>query len=355
MGKAMLRRMEKILLTLLVAGGLWTGVEAAAFVGNPETVYAAETKDTSVDFSEIPEYQGEATVEINQNKPFFEKEEITDSSYLKFVPLDTNGRCGAAEACLGKDTLATKERGEIGEIKPSGWQTVKYDGIDGNYLYNRCHLLAYSLSGENANEKNLITGTRYLNISGMQPFEEKTLDYIEQTGNHVMYRVTPIYKDKELVARGVLMEAKSVEDDGKGVCFCVYCYNVQPDITIDYLTGESKKEEPSEKPEEKKEEAAESAEQEKKTDEGEAAKQATEETPENAVQSETAQVVEEPQAVAAPQANAQQYILNTNSKKFHYPSCGSVAKMKEKNKQDFYGTREEVIAAGYSPCGNCHP
>ena len=250
--------------------------------------------------------------------------------------------------------LWRRRKEEIGEIKPSGWQTVKYDGIDGNYLYNRCHLLGYALSGENANEKNLITGTRYLNTDGMQPFEEKTLEYIEQTGNHVMYRVTPVYEGDELVARGVLMEAKSVEDDGKGICFCAFCYNVQPGITIDYSTGESKKEEVSEKQVEEKTEASDSKENDKKADESEATKQNTQEVQPSSEKEAESQAVSETQP-AVPQSDAQQYILNTNTKKFHIPGCGSVAKMKEKNKQVFYGTREEAIAAGYDPCGKCHP
>ncbi len=355
MKKALLRKMGKVLIALFVVSGLWVGVESTVPVGDADTVYAAESRDKSIRLSDIPDYDGKASVEINENNPFFSKSEMTDSSYLKFKPLDSSGRCGAAEACLGNDTLATKERGEIGEIKPSGWQTVKYDGIDGNYLYNRCHLLGYALSGENANEKNLITGTRYLNTDGMQPFEEKTLEYIEQTGNHVMYRVTPVYEGDELVARGVLMEAKSVEDDGKGICFCAFCYNVQPGITIDYSTGESKKEEATEKQvEEKKTETVDSKDQEKKVVESEAAKQDTQVVQESSAKDAETQAVSESQPVV-PQSAAQQYILNTNTKKFHIPGCGSVAKMKEKNKQVFYGTREEAIAAGYDPCGNCHP
>ena len=149
------------------------------------------------------------------------------------------GRCGEAFACIGEEIMPTEERGVIGQIKPSGWQMAKYDIVDGKYLYNRCHLIGYQLSGENANERNLITGTRYMNIEGMLPFENMVADYIKETGNHVLYRVTPIFKDNELVARGVQMEARSMEDDGEGICFHVYVYNVQPGITIDYATGKS--------------------------------------------------------------------------------------------------------------------
>ena len=138
--------------------------------------------------------------------------------------------------------MPTEERGSIGSVKPSGWQTVKYDFVDGKYLYNRCHLLGYQLTGENANEQNLITGTRYLNVDGMLPFENMVADYVKETDNHVMYRVTPVFDGAELVARGVLMEAYSVEDGGDGVEFCVYCYNVQPGVKIDYATGDSEEE-----------------------------------------------------------------------------------------------------------------
>lgn len=193
----------------------------------------------SVSLSEIPAYSGEAYVVINENVPFFTDKEITDQSYESYSALDMYGRCGVTIACIGQDIMPTEERGAIGMIKPSGWHTVKYDIVDGKYLYNRCHLIGYQLSGENANEKNLITGTRYLNVVGMLPFENEVADYVEETGNHVMYRVTPIFEGNNLVASGVEMEALSVEDNGQGVCFHVYVYNVQPGITIDYATGES--------------------------------------------------------------------------------------------------------------------
>lgn len=192
---------------------------------------------TAFDYTLIPEYSFEAYTIINNNIPFFQEEEKVAISYEKYSALDSLGRCGVASACIGQDIMPTEERGEIGTIKPSGWKQVKYAGIDGNYLYNRCHLIAFCLAGENANECNLITGTRYMNVVGMLPFEEQVLYYIKNTGNHVLYRVTPIFIDTELLARGVLIEALSVEDDGMGIKFCVFCYNVQPGITIDYMTG----------------------------------------------------------------------------------------------------------------------
>ena len=193
----------------------------------------------------IPEYSGKAYVEINDNKPFFEASEITTKVFESYSDLDMLGRCGVAYANIGKELLPTQERGEIGAVKPSGWCQEKYPGIvksDPPYLYNRCHLIAFCLAGENDNEKNLITGTRYMNVEGMLPFEEKVVRYVEKTSNHVLYRVTPVFEGANLVASGVMMEAYSVEDGGKGICFCVYCYNVQPGIVIDYRTGKNREE-----------------------------------------------------------------------------------------------------------------
>ena len=196
----------------------------------------------SFDIDSVPDYSGEPYIAVNDGVPYFTDDEIADSSFETYSPLDRLGRCGAAAACVGRDIMPTEERGSIGSVKPSGWHTVKYDFVDGKYLYNRCHLIGYQLTGENANEQNLITGTRYLNVEGMLPFENMVADYVKETDNHVMYRITPIFVGTELVARGVLMEAYSVEDDGDGVEFCVFCYNVQPGVTIDYATGDSEEE-----------------------------------------------------------------------------------------------------------------
>ena len=196
-----------------------------------------------IDFDGIPEYSGAAYTEINGNVPYFTESELSEISYEYYSDLDPLGRCGVCVACVGQDIMPTEERGEIGNIKPTGWHTVKYnDMIDGNYLYNRCHLIGFQLAGENANEKNLITGTRYLNMTGMLPFENMVADYVTETGNHVMYRVTPVFDGDNLVADGVLIEAESVEDGGSGVLFNVFCYNVQPGITIDHATGDSSEE-----------------------------------------------------------------------------------------------------------------
>ena len=193
-----------------------------------------------VNLDEIPDYTGSPYVTINENIPYFSEEEYTLDAFEKYSDLDGLGRCGVAYVNICKEIMPTEKRGEIGSIKPSGWHTVKYnDLIDGNYLYNRCHLIGYQLAGENANEKNLITGTRYLNVTGMLPFENQVDDYVEQTNNHVLYRVTPVFEGDNLVASGVEMEAYSVEDDGEGICFNIFAYNVQPGIIIDYSNGES--------------------------------------------------------------------------------------------------------------------
>lgn len=192
-----------------------------------------------IGISEIPEYSGEPFIEINGNEPDFPEEERKDQSFETYSELDWLGRCGMAYANVGKDLMPTEKRGSIGQVKPSGWQTVKYDHVDGKYLYNRCHLIGYQLSGENANEKNLITGTRYMNVEGMLPFENMVADYVKETENHVLYRVTPIFEGDDLLAEGVQMEALSVEDDGEGIAYNVYVYNVQPGVEINYATGES--------------------------------------------------------------------------------------------------------------------
>lgn len=196
---------------------------------------------SSYDMSSIPEFNGkDAYVVLNNNEPNFTKRDMTTESFEKYSKLDNLGRCGVAFANVGKDIMPTEERGAIGQVKPSGWQTVKYDIVNGKYLYNRCHLIGYQLTGENANKENLITGTRYLNIDGMLDFENDIADYVKKTGNHVLFRVTPIYQGNELVCRGVQMEALSVEDNGKGIKFNVYAYNAQPGVDIDYTTGKSK-------------------------------------------------------------------------------------------------------------------
>lgn len=313
--------------------------ETSTEAPEPETVemtaespeVSKETHESSVvtapaaefDLSSVPAYSGQAYVLVNNNVPFFTDTEIETESFETYSPLDGLGRCGVAYASVGQDLMPTQDRGSIGQVKPTGWHTVKYDNVDGKYLYNRCHLIGYQLTAENANEENLITGTRYLNIEGMLPFENLVADYVKETGNHVMYRVTPVFEGKNLVASGVLMEGKSVEDNGEGVLFCAYAYNVQPGIFIDYATGDST--------------AA-------GTEQSVAAEQPQTEAatqPETTVQEET--------------PKGETYILNTSTKKFHRPSCSSVGQMKESNKEKFTGSKDDMIARGYDPCKRCNP
>ena len=290
---------------------------------------ASETSSTQVSeydtVAEVPEYSGEPYVEINENQPDFSEEELTTAAYEEYSELDELGRCGEAKACVGEELMPTEERESISEVKPTGWKNETYDTVNGGYLYNRCHLIGYQLSGENANEENLITGTRYMNTEGMLPFEDMVADYVHETENHVMYRVTPVFVGDDLVASGVQMEAESVEDDGAGICFNVYVYNVQPDITIDYATGDNWEMTEEEKAEQK-EQAADSAK--KQTDSTGADTDVSEE---------------------------QTYIINKNTHKFHLPDCSGAADIKEKNREEFHGTREDVTAQGYEPCGRCDP
>lgn len=196
-------------------------------------------KNVSYDLNSIPPFSDKASVILNNNIPSFDDSDKTTNSFERYSSLDHLGRCGTAYANLSIDTMPVEKRGNIGSVKPTGWQISRYDFIDGEYLYNRCHLIGYQLSGENANKRNLITGTRYMNVTGMLPYEIRVADYIKSTNNHVLYRVTPIFEGDNLLCDGVVMEAYSVEDDGKGICFCVYCYNVQPGVIIDYATGEN--------------------------------------------------------------------------------------------------------------------
>lgn len=227
----MRKRYKKKLIKIIVAGvvalGGYLGVEFH------QQTYSA------ISIEDVPEYSGQPYVIINDNEPYFDKDNLTTQTFEKYSSLDSLGRCGVAYANIGEETMPTEKRGNIGMIKPSGWQIKKYDFIDGKYLYNRCHLIGYQLSGENANEKNLITGTRYMNTEGMLPFENQVADYVKDTGNHVLYRVTPVFEEDNLVADGVLMEAMSVENRGLDIEFNVFVYNVQPHVKIDYQTGKS--------------------------------------------------------------------------------------------------------------------
>ena len=312
-----------------------TNTPASPAPSEPAESFAPDPTETpapkviaSFDLSEVPAYSGKAYVAVNGNEPYFTEDEMTSSSYEYYSDLDSLGRCGVVVAAIGRDLMPTEERGNIGMVKPSGWHTVRYnDIVDGNYLYNRCHLIGYQLTGENANTKNLITGTRYMNIQGMLPFENMVADYVKETGNHVMYRVTPIFEGDNLLASGVLMEAKSVEDDGEGISYCIFAYNVQPYVIIDYATGES-----------------------------ELSPDAPQPTPEPTPTPKPKPTpAPEPEPTENPAPAGTDYIGNKNTKKFHYPNCSSVNQMKESNKFYYNGTRDEMIDMGYTPCKRCNP
>ena len=211
----------------------------AAVIALINWLMPAQQPPHAVSLAEVPAFSGEPYVVIGDNVPLFDQEDLTTASYEYYSELDSLGRCGYTMACIGQDLMPTEDRESISQVKPTGWKQKQYDFVDGKSLYNRCHLIGFQLTGENANERNLITGTRYMNVDGMLPFENMVADYIKETGNHVLYRVTPIFEGDELVARGVQMEAFSVEDGGEGICFHVYVYNNQPGVTIDYATGQS--------------------------------------------------------------------------------------------------------------------
>ncbi len=265
--------------------------------------------EAKADLNKIPSFSGEGYYILNGNIPFFTKEQLTSKGYEKYGELDSLGRCTGALASVGKDTMPTGPRGSISSVKPTGWIQKKYSCIPTSDLYNRSHLIAWSLSGEDANKQNLVTGTAFMNQTTMTEFENMVLDYIKETNNHVAYRVTPIFKGNELVCRGVQMEAYSVEDNGDGICFNVFCYNVQPGVIITYLTGESKSENGEE---------------------------------DNSSSDTSTDITEKAD-----------YILNKSSKKIHLPNCDSVNKMSEKNKQAYTGSIEDLLKDGYTRCGSC--
>ena len=310
------------------AGSNAAGSTASGNSGNKTSGTAAGTSGT-FQLPDVPAYSGSPYVAVNGNVPYFTKDDLTDVSFESYSDLDSLGRCGVAYASVCTDTMPTEKRGSIGEVKPTGWHTAKYDCVDGKYLYNRCHLIGYQLTAENANAKNLITGTRYLNVQGMLPFENMTADYVKETGNHVLYRVTPIFEGDNLVASGVLMEAESVEDEGDGVLFCVYVYNVQPGVTIDYATGESKLSEDGSTGSAGSGSSA-------STGSSSSGTSAKTDTKSSGTESGT-------------------YVLNTKTMKFHRPECASVSKIKAENREDYNGSREKLVNDGYEACKSCNP
>lgn len=335
---------------------------------NSASTTSQTATDAAVDLDNIPDYTGTtAYVEVNNNEPEFSQEEYAtaceaiqesnqgDESEVEalesYSSLDKLGRCGSTYALVGEETMPEGERGNISEIKPTGWHSSKYDYVDGGSLYNRCHLIAWMLAGENANRENLITGTRYMNTEGMLPFEDEVHDYVEETGNHVMYTVTPVFKNQELVARGVHMEAYSVEDKGRSVCFNVYCYNVQPGVNIDYATGDNW----ADKSIGAKALSGEDG-QSSTSNSSNASGSSASSSGEGASSDSSSSSASSSDASSANASQASgDYVLNTNTKKFHRPKCAGASDISRSNRQDFSGSRKDLIDRGYRPCKRCNP
>lgn len=299
------------------AGAVVAGEDSSGALGSKDKVDGPQedlvNNNSYVSLDAIPAYDGKAYVAVNNNEPFFTDSDMTTTAFENYSDLDSLGRCGVAYANICRDIMPTEERGKIGMIKPSGWHTVKYDVIKDRYLYNRCHLIGYQLAGENANPKNLITGTRYLNVEGMLPFENLVADYVNNTGNHVLYRVTPMFSGSNLVANGVLIEAKSVEDNGGGILFNVYCYNVQPGVGINYENGDSWLDGTT----------------------GSASSGSDTSAAENS---------------AADSSNSETMVhITATGKKYHRAGCRTL------KKSDTEVTLDEAKSMGLSPCGICNP
>ena len=299
------------------AGAVVAGEDSSGALGSKDNADGPQedlvNNNSYVSIDAIPAYDGKAYVAVNNNEPFFTDSDMTTTAFENYSDLDSLGRCGVAYANICKDIMPTEERGKIGMIKPSGWHTVKYDVIKDRYLYNRCHLIGYQLAGENANPKNLITGTRYLNVEGMLPFENLVADYVNNTGNHVLYRVTPMFSGSNLVANGVLIEAKSVEDNGGGILFNVYCYNVQPGVGINYENGDSWLDGTT----------------------GSASSGSDSSAAENS---------------AADSSNSETMVhITATGKKYHRAGCRTL------KKSDTEVTLDEAKSMGLSPCGICNP
>lgn len=299
------------------AGAVVAGEDSSGALGSKDKVNGPQedlvNNNSYVSLDAIPAYDGKAYVAVNNNEPFFTDSDMTTTAFENYSDLDSLGRCGVAYANICKDIMPTEERGKIGMIKPSGWHTVKYDVIKDRYLYNRCHLIGYQLAGENANPKNLITGTRYLNVEGMLPFENLVADYVNNTGNHVLYRVTPMFSGSNLVANGVLIEAKSVEDNGGGILFNVYCYNVQPGVGINYENGDSWLDGTT----------------------GSTSSGSDSSAAENS---------------AADSSNSETMVhITATGKKYHRADCRTL------KKSDTEVTLDEAKSMGLSPCGICNP
>ncbi len=337
------------------AGAVVAGEDSSGALGSKDNADGPQedlvNNNSYVSLDAIPAYDGKAYVAVNNNEPFFTDSDMTTTAFENYSDLDSLGRCGVAYANICKDIMPTEERGKIGMIKPSGWHTVKYDVIKDRYLYNRCHLIGYQLAGENANPKNLITGTRYLNVEGMLPFENLVADYVNNTGNHVLYRVTPMFSGSNLVANGVLIEAKSVEDNGGGILFNVYCYNVQPGVGINYENGDSWLDGTA--PQEQSAQTGAAQNGGSQSSDGSSAGASAGDTGSSGGTTGSASSGSDSSVAensAADSSNSKTMVhITATGKKYHRAGCRTL------KKSDTEVTLDEAKSMGLSPCGICNP
>ena len=335
------------------AGAVVASEDSSGALGSKDTADAGKPQDelvnnnSYVSLDAIPAYNGKAYVAVNNNEPFFTDSDMTTTAFENYSDLDSLGRCGVAYANICRDIMPTEERGKIGMIKPSGWHTVKYDVIKDRYLYNRCHLIGYQLAGENANPKNLITGTRYLNVEGMLPFENLVADYVNNTGNHVLYRVTPMFSGSNLVANGVLIEAKSVEDNGGGILFNVYCYNVQPGVGINYENGDSWLDGTTPQKQSAQTDTPQNEGSQSSAGSGAGESGSSGSTTGSASSGSDSSAAENS---AADSSNSETMVhITATGKKYHRAGCRTL------KKSDTEVTLDEAKSMGLSPCGICNP
>lgn len=367
-------RLVRTLAALLLAVSLClpslsgcAGTESVANGGNATSSQQVSAGSAAAKLSDIPEYSGALCIDVNKGQPGFSADDAARGSFMEFSELDFEGRCGTAAGLIGPETVSNAERGDISQVHPSGWVQHRYSFVDHEMLYNRSHLIAHQLCGEDANERNLITGTRTMNAVGMTYYEELVGNYVRRTNNHVLYRVTPLFAANDLVARGVQMEAESVEDGGQAIRFNVFVYNVEPGVRIDYVTGDNW--ESSEVPAVKTKgeatttrgadgDAALSQSAPSKREAGASGTSGSSDTSSStqaAPSGSSDAKTSDDSSSSASTAEQQTYILNKRSHKFHRPECDSVQSMSPSNKEEFTGLRQTLIDEGYTPCRSCNP
>lgn len=367
-------RLVRTLAALLLAVSLClpslsgcAGTESVANGGNATSSQQVSAGSAAAKLSDIPEYSGALCIDVNKGQPGFSADDAAHGSFMEFSELDFEGRCGTAAGLIGPETVSNAERGDISQVHPSGWVQHRYSFVDHEMLYNRSHLIAHQLCGEDANERNLITGTRTMNAVGMTYYEDLVGNYVRRTNNHVLYRVTPLFAANDLVARGVQMEAESVEDGGQTIRFNVFVYNVEPGVKIDYVTGDNW--ESSEVPAVKTKgettttrgTGTDAALSQYAASKGEAGASGTSGSSDTSSSTQAAPSgssdakTSGDSSSSASTAEQQKYILNKRSHKFHRPECDSVQSMSPSNKEEFTGLRQTLIDEGYTPCRSCNP